>query len=224
MESNNSSFINTIITTVVIGWAVTFIALPQINIFAPSDNPRNTEIQVDSSSHNTAPVVDASEILKIVNEQSVLPVQNPPQQDVKKQPEKRVKQPGTYYRCVNPITGKPIEHGKSVIVYEKSLVTFPETCKQETRVCDNGTMLWSYVETSCQRVWDGCVWPDGKNYSHGAVGTYYLHNEVIGKPEDGEDICTRQARVCQGGSRYLFDRQTKSNFDYKYSYCNAKIQ
>lgn len=224
---NNSFLINTIATTVILWGAVTLVIVPQIDIFAPSDKKVDTHIETTvEDTHNIAPTVDTDKVLDIINTHSVLgnDVPQPQETTNEKEPEKRVKQPGTFYRCTNPITWRPIEHGKSITVYEKSIVTWPEQCKQETRVCDNGTMLWSYIETSCQQVWDWCVWPDGKNYVHGWVGTYYLHNEVIWKPEDGEDICTRQARVCQNGSRYLFDRQTKSNFDYKYSYCNAKIQ
>lgn len=213
--------------------------MPQINIFAPDDD-RYIDADISMGSlvedkHDIAPTVDINEASNIVNEQYMastirLPQQiildqsNLPELTTSTESEKRVKQPGTFYRCVNPINWKPIEHGKSITVYEESVVTRPEQCNQETRVCDNGTMLWSYIEVSCQQLWDWCVWPDWKSYPHGWVGTYYLHDEVIGKPEDGEDICVRQARVCQGWSWYLFDRNTKSDFTYKYSYCNAKIQ
>ncbi len=224
MESNNSFLINAIATTVVLWGVVTLVVVPQINIFAPDNNQTNNKIVVEKE-HDTAPI-EADKIVDIINDQAVLQVQNLTQEDSKQpsKPEKRVKQPDTYYRCVNPITGKPIEHGKTIITYEKSSVKFPETCKQEIRKCDNGTMLWSYTETSCTQVWDGCVWPDWRNYSHGSVGTYYLYGEVIWKKEDGEDICTRQARVCQWWSRYLFNRQTKSDFTYKYPHCNVEVQ
>lgn len=226
---NNSLLINTVVTTVLLWGAVTILMVPQLNIFAPHD-----QADVSSSvntwaeeAHFVAP--DLNPILNIANDSKVLGINNidPPAEtkDIPQEPkqEKRIKQPGTFYRCTNPLTWRPIEHGKSITVYEKSVVRFPEECKKEVRICDNGTMLWSFVETTCKQDGDGCVWPDGKNYSHKSVGTYYLHNEVIGKPEDWEDICTRQARICQNGSWYLFDHKTKSNFTYKYAYCNVKI-
>lgn len=61
----------------------------------------------------------------------------------------------TPYRCPNPIWWA-IEHGKSVFLYKSLVVNYPEQCQWENRVCNNGTLLWSFTEEGCTQIGKSC--------------------------------------------------------------------
>lgn len=190
-----------------------------------------------------------------------------------------------YFRCSNPFWWTAIEHGKSIFAYENDTVNYPEACKWESRVCNNGTLWWSYTSKTCIQIWNSCTaprwsilkhgqivkwysdnmidfgancgdfaknlqcldgviewsnkyiydtcknevakvctWPDGKTYPHNQIATYYKYSKVVWEPKDGEDICPRQARLCNNGARYNLDRTQKIWFTYSKNNCIAAIE
>lgn len=97
-----------------------------------------------------------------------------------------------YYRCSNPFWWTPIEHGKSVFAYQYSSVDYPNTCKWENRVCNNGTLGWSFIEKICIQVWDNCQTPWWTIIKHWqTIKTYSLNTVSFSEWCDSVSV-TRQ--------------------------------
>ena len=71
-----------------------------------------------------------------------------------------------YFRCDKPFWLTPIEHGKSIIAYQESTVNYPNTCKSENRLCDNGTLAGSFKSKNCIEIWRDCQTPWGNIIKH----------------------------------------------------------
>lgn len=78
-----------------------------------------------------------------------------------------------YFRCVNPFGWTPISHWDEVFAYEKVSVEYPEKCKWETRICDNGTLNWTFSQKSCKVIGDSCSL-NGVTIAHGDDINMYL--------------------------------------------------
>ncbi len=53
----------------------------------------------------------------------------------------------SYKSCT--FNGKKLAHGESITAYQSATVPYGESCKSETRTCNNGVLLGSYVFDSC---------------------------------------------------------------------------
>lgn len=124
------------------------------------------------------------------------------------------------HRCVHPFWWYPLSHGDSIDAYEFNEVRYPQQCIPESRLCQYGALQWTFTFQSCSQIWDSCLWPDESSFTHNTVATYYQYDYIVWLPEDGEDICPREVRVCKDGSRATVDGQKKS-FIFKHRVCEV---
>lgn len=57
--------------------------------------------------------------------------------------------PWQYYRGCQDIRFGYLNHGASVKMYARESVNYNESCQYEYRTCNNGSLLWDYLYTSC---------------------------------------------------------------------------
>lgn len=99
--------------------------------------------------------------------------------------------------------GATVLHGGTVPAYETSAVAYGETCNQEIRTCNDGTLSGSFTNSSCS-VGDPttCVF-NGVAVGHGASVTAYESETVA-----AGGTCESETRTCTNGTlsgSYGFD-------------------
>lgn len=101
-----------------------------------------------------------------------------------------------YFRCSSPWWWTPLDHGDSIFAYAQNTVEYPTACKGENRVCDNGTLKWSYTSKTCIQVWDQCS-TDRWILTHGQTINAYSANSV----PYGSDCSSKiEVRKCLDGT------------------------
>jgi len=124
------------------------------------------------------------------------------------------------HRCPHPFGWYPLDHDKTIETYEKSEVPYPETCNKEERLCQYGTLEWTFIEQSCVQIGKSCTWPDGFITAHWAVWVYYKYDKVVWDPSDGNDECAREWRECINGVWHDL-AWFKAGFSYAHKICTV---
>ena len=88
-----------------------------------------------------------------------------------------------------------IHHGQSVTWYQSASVPYGQTCQSEARICNNGTLEWSYTYPSCQTeqpTW--CTLPWWWTTWNGAIVTAYTTASAT-----CPTACTSATATCNNG-------------------------
>lgn len=91
--------------------------------------------------------------------------------------------------------GQQIAHGSSVTAYQTATVPYGGQCTAEQRVCTNGTLSGSYINTGCSVSGGASCTFNGQNVAHGQSVTAYQSSSVA---YGGQ--CSSEQRVCTNGS------------------------
>jgi hypothetical protein len=91
--------------------------------------------------------------------------------------------------------GQTIAHGDTVKAYQNSSVAYGQTCSEEVRKCDNGTLSGSFAFASCDIGAPLACLFNGQTIAHGASVVGFLASSV----DFGKD-CSKENRVCNNGS------------------------
>jgi len=106
--------------------------------------------------------------------------------------------------CKKPWNNEYIKHNDSITAWNYSSPTSPTMCASETRTCNNGTLWWSYTNSSCTQQYRSCT-ICGATVAHGGKRTCYADNAPAWS-------CSSEERKCNDGT---------ASWSYGYSYCNA---
>ncbi|MFZ2593480.1 MAG: peptidoglycan-binding domain-containing protein, partial [Minisyncoccia bacterium] len=100
---------------------------------------------------------------------------------------------GTVKTCsFNTLT---VGHGASVVAYEAATAVFGASCKQEVRVCTDGTLSGAFTHASCVSQQGKVCSLNGKTIPHNGTVTAYEQSVVsAGKS------CITEARTCINGT------------------------
>lgn len=90
--------------------------------------------------------------------------------------------------------GETITHGESVFAYQNSNVAYGETCTQEKRTCNDGTLSGSHLYGSCTVGQAASCLFDGKTIAHGQ-NVVAFKSSGVGYGE----TCTQETRTCDNG-------------------------
>ena len=96
--------------------------------------------------------------------------------------------------CQSP-WGEAVAHGASVVAFQSAVVPFDQTCIQETRLCNDGSLSGTYGQRACV-VQDGvaCPSPTGGSVPHGgSVQTFQQSQVPFGQ------TCANENRICRNG-------------------------
>jgi hypothetical protein len=113
-----------------------------------------------------------------------------------------------------------LSHGDTLIAWATEEVVYPDVCVKEERLCQYGSLWWTYMFTSCVQTGQSCSGPDGTVFTHGSKGTYYQYNHITGLPENGEDVCPREVRICLDGVRHNSEAWPQL-FHFTYRVCEV---
>jgi hypothetical protein len=127
------------------------------------------------------------------------------------------------HRCSHPWWWYPLSHGDSLVAYKTEIVSYPDTCLSEERDCAYGTLGGSFSFASCYQMGNECYAPDGQVFPHDSIATYYVYDIVTGHPENGVDLCPREARLCVNGERHTLDGVFQWFGAYIYPVCSAVV-
>ena len=90
--------------------------------------------------------------------------------------------------------GETVAHGASVIAYEPYSVSLGQTCKSETRFCNDGVLSGSYSSAACAvQIATTCVFGDHVVQSGSSITAY-----EVGSVSDGK-ACRSETRSCANG-------------------------
>lgn len=90
--------------------------------------------------------------------------------------------------------GKTIVHGQSIQAFDQSSVGYGQSCKSESRVCNNGVLSGDYSFASCAIGLAASCAFDNKTVAHGESVIAFANNEV---PFGAS--CTSESRTCDNG-------------------------
>ena len=92
------------------------------------------------------------------------------------------------------LDGQAVKHGASVTAYTSDSVAFGESCKSQTRTCNNGVLSGSYSARTCQVASAASCTFNDEAVAHGTSFTAYAASKV-----DAGGSCSAQLRSCDNG-------------------------
>lgn len=100
----------------------------------------------------------------------------------------------TYYNPCSISWNESILHGESIVAYRNQTYPCGETCENETRTCNDGTLSGTFTNETCNAVCLDCSLPWGGILPHTQSVTAYYNASV----PYGES-CSSETRTCTSG-------------------------